>query len=286
MMKILITGYKGMLGSDLVETLENENQHDLILTDVEELDITNLDQVKNILNKEKPEIIINVAAYTDVDGCETNRELAYNVNAIGPKNLAIAANEFNVKLLHISTDYVFDGINSKPYKEEDKTGPNSYYGETKLQAELFIDENMNNYFIIRTAWLYGFNGKNFVKTMLQLAKNHDEITVVNDQHGSPTFTKDLAIAICELIKTDKYGIYHVTNGGNCTWYEFAKKIFEIANIGIKVMPVTTEEYPTPAKRPSYSVLSNEKWKKSGFVAMESYENALKTYMKLELNEGK
>ncbi len=176
----------------------------------------------------------------------------------------------------------FSGDSLKPYHEDDKTGPNSYYGETKLQAELFIKENTDNYFIIRTAWLYGFNGKNFVKTMLQLAKTNDKISVVNDQHGSPTFTKDLAIAISELIKTDKYGIYHVTNSDNCTWYEFAKQIFELANININVVPVTTEEYPTPAKRPEYSVLSNEKWENAGFKSLRSYKDALKNYMELEL----
>ena len=284
-MKILITGYKGMLGSDLVETLKNENQHELILTDVEELDITNLDQVKKILNEENPEVIINVAAYTDVDGCETNRDLAYNINSIGPKNLAVVADEINAKLLHISTDYVFDGNNSKPYIEDDKTNPKSYYGETKLQAELFIKDKMENYFIVRTAWLYGFNGKNFVKTMLELSKNNDKITVVNDQHGSPTFTKDLAIAICELIKTDKYGTYHVTNNDNCTWYEFASKIFELANIKINIIPVTTSEYPTPAQRPKYSVLSNEKWKNAGFNSLRHYEDALKSYMEIELENN-
>lgn len=279
-MKILITGYKGMLGSDLVKTLENENQHELILTDVDELDITNLNQTKEILNKEKPDLVINAAAYTDVDGCETNREIAYNVNSIGPKNLAIACTESNAKLLHISTDYVFPGNNTKPYAEEDETGPQSYYGETKLQAEKFIKENMENYFIVRTAWLYGINGKNFVKTMLNLAKNHPEITVVNDQRGSPTFTVDLANAIVELIKTDKYGIYHVTNSDECTWYDFAKNIFELADVNVKVKPVNTEEYPTPAKRPEYSVLSHEKWNSAGFKPLRNYKDALKEYMKL------
>jgi len=279
-MKILITGYEGMLGSDLVETLKNENKHELILTDINDLDITNFNQVNEFLKKEKPEIVINVAAYTDVDGCETNRDLAFNVNSIGPKNLAIVSNEIDAKLLHISTDYVFSGDSLKPYHEDDETGPNSYYGETKLQAELFIKENIDNFFIIRTAWLYGLNGKNFVKTMLQLAKTNDKITVVNDQHGSPTFTKDLAIAISELIKTDKYGVYHVTNSDNCTWYEFAKDIFELADININVVPVSTEEYPTPAQRPKYSVLSNEKWENAGFNQLSSYKDALGRYMKL------
>lgn len=284
-MKILITGYKGMLGSDLVETLKDENKHELILTDIDDLDIANFNQVDEFLKKEKPELIINVAAYTDVDGCETNRDLAFNVNSIGPKNLAIVSNEINAKLLHISTDYVFSGDSLKPYHEDDETGPKSYYGETKLQAELFIKKNTDNYFIIRTAWLYGFNGKNFVKTMLQLAKTNDKIRVVNDQHGSPTFTKDLAIAISELIKTDKYGIYHVTNSDNCTWYDFAKQIFELADININVVPVTTEEYPTPAKRPEYSVLSNEKWESTGFRSLRSYKDALKNYMELELSSN-
>jgi dTDP-4-dehydrorhamnose reductase len=283
-MKILITGYKGMLGSDLIKVLKIENQHELILTDVDELDITNFEDVISFLRKEKPELIINVAAYTDVDGCETQRDLAYDVNAVGPKNLAMASKDIGAKLLHISTDYVFSGNNSNPYNENAETGPNSYYGETKLQAENFIQENMNDYFIIRTAWLYGINGKNFVKTMLELARNHDKITVVNDQHGSPTFTKDLALAICELIKTDKYGIYHVTNSGTSTWYEFAKDIFKIANIDIKVKPVTTEEYPTPAKRPKYSVLSNKKWKNSGLKPLRNYKDALNEYMKLELKK--
>ncbi len=284
-MKILITGYKGMLGSDLVETLKDENKHELILTDIDDLDIANFNQVDEFLKKEKPELIINVAAYTDVDGCETNRDLAFNVNSIGPKNLAIVSNEINAKLLHISTDYVFSGDSLKPYNEDDETGPNSYYGETKLQAELFIKKNTDDYFIIRTAWLYGFNGKNFVKTMLQLAKTNDKIRVVNDQHGSPTFTKDLAIAISELIKTDKYGIYHVTNSDNCTWYDFAKQIFELADVNISLVPVTTEEYPTPAKRPEYSVLSNEKWESAGFISLRSYKDALKNYMELELSSN-
>ncbi|MDR2966336.1 MAG: dTDP-4-dehydrorhamnose reductase [Methanobacteriaceae archaeon] len=281
-MKILITGYKGMLGSDLVNILKNEDQHELILTDVEELDITNIEELREMFKKEKPEMIINVAAYTDVDGCETNRELAYNVNSIGPKNLAIVSNEIGAKLLHISTDYVFSGNNTIPYIEEDKTDPQSYYGLTKLQAEEFIKETMKNYFIIRTAWLYGINGKNFVKTMLNLAKDNLEISVVNDQRGSPTFTCDLASAICELIKTDKYGIYHVTNANDCTWYDFAKNIFELANIDVKVKAIATEKYPTPAKRPKYSVLSHEKWNNSGFKPLRNYKDALNDYIKLEL----
>ncbi|MCL2115088.1 MAG: dTDP-4-dehydrorhamnose reductase [Methanobrevibacter sp.] len=281
-MKILITGYKGMLGLDLVNILKNENQHELILTDIEELDITNIEEVREMFKQEKPETIINVAAYTDVDGCETNRELAYNVNSLGPKNLAIAANEIGAKLLHISTDYVFPGNNIVPYTEEDKIGPQSYYGTTKLQAEEFIKKTMKNYFIVRTAWLYGINGKNFVKTMLNLAKDNHEISVVNDQRGSPTFTHDLANAICELIKTEKYGVYHVTNDNDCTWYDFAKNIFELANITVKVKAITTEEYPTPAQRPKYSVLSNEKWNNSGFIPLRNYKDALSDYMKLEL----
>lgn len=280
-MKILITGYKGMLGFDLVNKLKEENQHELILTDVEKLDITNLEKVKEMIAQEKVEVVINVAAYTDVDGCETNRELAHNVNSIGPKNLAIACNENNAKLLHISTDYVFPGNNARPYTEEDETGPQTFYGETKLYAEEFIKKNMENYFIVRTAWLYGINGKNFVKTMLNLAITNPEITVVNDQRGSPTFTVDLSNAICELIKTDKYGTYHVTNSGECTWYDFANNIFELANVDVKVKPVTAAEYPTPATRPEYSVLSNEKWNNSGFKPLRNYKKALKIYIELE-----
>jgi dTDP-4-dehydrorhamnose reductase len=284
-MKIWITGYKGMLGYDLVKILDDNAEYELILTDKEDIDITNLDEVLKIVKEEEIELIINASAYTDVDGSQTNKEIAYNVNAIGAKNLAIASKKHDIKLIHISSDYVFNGDKNKPYTENDDVNPINYYGETKLQGEKLIQENMNKYFIIRTQWLYGINNNNFVKTMLKLSKNNNEINVVNDQYGSPTFSKDLAIAIGELIESNKYGLYHVTNSGDCSWFEFAKLIFKIANINIIVNPVSTSQYPTPAKRPKYSVLSNKKWVNEGFKPLRSFKESLNEYLGLELNKS-
>ena len=274
-MKILITGAFGMLGSDLRETLNN---HELIVTGSKDLDITDQKKVIEFISEKSPEIVINAAAYTAVDNCETNYNDAYAVNALGPKNLAIACNKINIPLIHISTDYVFDGNKREPLKEEDNLGPKTVYGKTKLEGEKFVQENTKKFFILRTAWLYGIHGKNFVQTMLNLSKKNKELKVVNDQIGSPTYSKDLAIAIGELLNSDKYGIYHLTNKGEVSWYEFAKKIFELSNINIIVKPVTTEEFPRPAPRPHYSVLSNQKWNDAGFTPMRNYVDALKEYL--------
>ncbi|MCQ2960740.1 MAG: dTDP-4-dehydrorhamnose reductase [archaeon] len=276
-MKILITGAYGMLGSDLREVLKNQ---ELIVTGSKDLDITDEEKVVEFVCENSPELVINAAAYTAVDDCETHYDDAYAVNAIGPKNLAIACNKLDIPLVHISTDYVFDGTKRTPLIEADKLGPQSAYGKTKLAGEEFIQENTDKYFILRTAWLYGLHGNNFVKTMLDLAENHDEITVVDDQVGSPTYSFDLAVAITNLLFSDKYGIYHVTNEGECSWYEFAKLIFELSNIDVKVVPVTTEEFPRPAPRPHYSVLNNKKWNSSGFVPMRTYQEALSEYLSL------
>ena len=276
-MKILITGAYGMLGSDLREVLKNQ---ELIVTGSKDLDITNEEQVIEFICEKSPELVINAAAYTAVDDCETNYDDAYAVNALGPKNLAIACNKLDIPLVHISTDYVFDGSKRTPLIETDKLGPQSAYGKTKLAGEEFIQENTDKYFILRTAWLYGLHGNNFVKTMLELAQNHDEITVVDDQVGSPTYSFDLAVAITNLLFSDKYGIYHVTNEGECSWYEFAKLIFELSNVDVKVVPVTTEEFPRPAPRPHYSVLNNKKWNSAGFVPMRTYQEALSEYLSL------
>ena len=274
-MRILITGASGMLGHDLQRTLKN---HELILCNSKNLDITNKNLVSETINEMKPDILINSAAYTNVDDCETNYEEAYKVNALGPKNLANVCKDLKIPLVHISTDYVFDGKKTEPLKENDNLGPQTAYGKTKLEGEQFIQKILDEYFIIRTAWLYGCDGDNFVKTMLNLSKSLNEITVVNDQIGSPTFTYDLAKGISEIIKTDKYGVYHLTNSGSCSWYEFSKEIFKLANINVKVIPVTTEEFPRPAPRPKYSVLSNDKWIKQGFKPLRDYKEALKEYL--------
>ena len=276
-MKILITGAYGMLGSDLRETLKN---FELICTGSKDLDITDEEKVMDFITEKSPDLVINAAAYTAVDDCETNYDEAYAVNAIGPRNLAIACKRQDIPLIHISTDYVFDGSKRTPLMENDKLGPQSAYGKTKLAGEEFIQENTDKYFILRTAWLYGLHGGNFVKTMLDLAETHDEITVVNDQIGSPTYSLDLAVAITNLLQSDKYGIYHVTNEGECSWYDFAKAIFEFSNIDVNVIPVSTEEFPRPAPRPHYSVLDNKKWNASGFVPMRDYKEALGSFLSL------
>ena len=277
-MKILITGANGLLGHELASVLKD---HSLILLSHSQLDISNSDSVNKEIDSHSPDIIINSAAYTQVDLCESNYDLAFASNATGPKNLAIKCKQLNIPLIHISTDYVFEGNQEKnsPLEETDKLGPKTVYGKTKLEGEKLVMENCDKYFILRTAWLYG-EGKNFVKTMIGLSKKNKELKVVNDQVGCPTYAKDLAKGIKEIIdkKSEKYGIYHVTNKGEVSWYEFAKKIFEIKKIEIKVNPCTSEEFPRPAPRPHYSVLNNQKWINAGFTPLRNYEEALKEYL--------
>ena len=283
-MKILITGANGMLAKSVIKRLEG---NELICTDVEELDITNQDAVIKFVEKIKPEYIINCAAYTAVDKAETAGEIVEKINADGPTNLAKAAKQVGAVLVHISTDYVFGGNLDieKVYKEDDKKEPVTVYGITKLHGEEKIQENTDKYYIFRTAWLYG-DGNNFVRTMLKLGKLKDEISVVCDQHGSPTYTEDLANIIGEAIeKKIPYGVYHATNEGYTTWYDFTKAIFEFTGTICNVNPVSTEEYIemmqiTQAKRPKNSQMSKEKLKKAGINVVE-WEGALKRYLKQE-----
>ena len=261
-MKILITGSNGMLGHDLIEALKDN--HELVLTTSRTLDITDKEQVFDFISQNKPDIVINSAAYTDVDGCEQNQDLAYSVNGEGVKNLALACREADSALVHISTDYIFNGENTRPWVEDDEIGPISVYGKSKLKGEQAILEILDKFFIVRTAWLYGVNGRNFPKTMLELAENHSQITVVYDEVGTPTYTPDLAKAISQLIETDHYGIYHITNSGSCSWCEFARYIFEVVGKDVEVIPVTASEFARPAPRPSYSVLENKKLIDNGF----------------------
>ena len=277
-MKILITGSNGMLGHDLQEALKDN--HELVLTTSKTLDITDKQNTINFICDVKPDIVINSAAYTDVDGCEQNQELAYAVNGEGVRNLALACREINCPLVHVSTDYVFNGKNDKPWVENDEIGPISIYGKSKLKGEEAIFEILDKYFIVRTAWLYGINGKNFPKTMLELAQNHSEITVVYDEVGTPTYTPDLAYGISKLIETDYYGIYHLTNSGSCSWCEFARYIFKVADVDVKVIPVTASEFARPAPRPTYSVLKNKNWIEHGFKPLRSYKEAIKEYIEL------
>lgn len=276
-MKVLITGSNGMLGHDLIDVLDGK--HELIKTTSKSLDITDEDKVKDYIVNENPDIVINSAAYTDVDGCETNEEIAYKVNGEGVKNLALACKVVDCPLVHISTDYVFNGENTEPWMEDDEVGPISIYGKSKLQGEEAIESILDKFFIIRTSWLYGINGGNFPKTMLELAKTHDTLTVVTDEIGTPTYTLDLAKAIAELIETEYYGIYHITNSDYCSWFDFAKYIFEVKNIDVNVVPVTAEEFARPASRPHYSVLNNSNWINNGFKPLRSYKEAIKDYLK-------
>lgn len=277
-MRILITGSNGMLGHDLISVLEKN--HELILTTSKTLDITDKNHVMDFISDAVPDIVINSAAYTDVDGCEENQDLAYAVNGDGVRNLALACKEVDCPLVHISTDYVFNGKNTRPWVEDDEIGPISVYGKSKLKGEEAILEILDKYFILRTAWLYGINGKNFPRTMLDLAKHHTDITVVYDEVGTPTYTQDLAEAISELIETDYYGIYHLTNSGSCSWCEFANYIFDVADADVNVVPVTAADFARPAPRPSYSVLENRNWVEKGFKPLRSYRVAIREYIEL------
>ena len=277
-MKILITGSNGMLGHDLQEVLEDK--HELVLTTSKTLDITDRQHTMDFICEARPDAVINSAAYTDVDGCEENQELAYAVNGEGVRNLALACKEVGCPLVHVSTDYVFDGTARDPIGEDGEIGPISVYGKSKLEGEKAILEILDKYFIVRTAWLYGINGKNFPKTMLELAEKHSEITVVYDEVGTPTYTPDLAWGISQLIETDFYGIYHLTNSGSCSWCEFARYIFEVAGKDVKVIPVTASEFARPAPRPSYSVLDNRNWVENGFEPLRSYKEAIREYVEL------
>jgi dTDP-4-dehydrorhamnose reductase len=276
-MKVLITGGNGQLGLEVARQLENIGSYTIIKTDREDLNILNFNEVNNIMLDLKPNVVINCAAHTAVDLCETDIENAYKINAIGPRNLAIASEKVGAKFVQVSTDYVFDGTATRPYREDDKTSPNSIYGTSKLMGEEFTKEFCSKYFIVRTAWLYG-EGNNFVRTMLNLAETNKELNVVNDQFGSPTSTVDLAKAIIDLIDTEYYGTYHGTCEGQCSWYDFAKKIFEIENIDIKVNPVTSDEFKRPAPRPAYSVLDNFMFKLVGLNSFRSWEESLKEYL--------
>ena len=277
-MKILITGSNGMLGHDLERVLKDK--HELVLTTSKTLDITDKNQVMEVICENKPELVINSAAYTDVDGCEENQDIAYAVNGEGVRNLALACKEVDCPLVHVSTDYIFNGKNDRPWVEDDEIGPISVYGKSKLKGEEAILEILDKYFIVRTAWLYGVNGGNFPRTMLELAESHPEITVVYDEVGSPTYTPDLACGISQLIETDYYGIYHLTNSGSCSWCEFARYIFEVAGIDVNVVPVTASEFARAAPRPSYSVLENKNWIDKGFKPLRSYKEAIKEYIEL------
>lgn len=276
MKKILITGCNGQLGRAIQKEYENDNTM-LICTDVADLDIGDNAQVMRFVRGQQPDVIMNCAAYTAVDACEEAWDLAYKINAIGPRNLAIAAADTGAKLVHISTDYVFDGSGTSPYTEMDTVGPVSAYGKTKLAGERFVEQFATRFFVIRTAWMYG-EGKNFVRTMLGLAEKYEEIRVVKDQLGTPTSAAEVARLIHMLEPTDNYGLFHGTCEGSCSWAQFASEIFRLAGKPVKVHYVTTEEYGSPTKRPAYSVLDNYMLRLTSSYRMADWEAALREYM--------
>lgn len=285
-MKILLTGADGQLG----RAIQNEygDSADFVLTglsangNIQSLDISDLDAVMEAVSGEHPDMIINCAAYTNVDGCETNTEEAYKANAIGPRNLAIASNETGVRLIHVSTDYVFPGDGNVPYTEFDPVGPKSAYGRSKLAGEEFVQNLTSRYFILRTAWLYG-DGKNFVKTMVNASKTRDEVSVVMDQRGTPTTTMELARMIHYLAGSQEYGLYHATCEGDSNWADFTQEIYSQLGISTRVNKVTSEEYkamnPKSADRPKFSILDNSMLRLTGAsFSMKDWKDALTEYL--------
>jgi dTDP-4-dehydrorhamnose reductase len=276
-MKVLLTGANGQLGQELVQQLKHTFMEFYHFTK-SELDITDELKVQKVVDEIQPDVIINAAAYTKVDLAETEEDLAYAINGYAQRNLAVAAEKVGAKICYVSTDYVFDGTGKTPYKEYDPCNPLGVYGKSKYVGEQLTQTLCSKYFIVRTSWVYGEYGQNFVKTMLKLAQERDELGVVHDQVGSPTYTVDLAQFILNLVQTDRYGIYHCTNSGTCSWYEFAQAIFEQSGLNIKVNPLTSEQFPRPAARPNYSVLDHMALKLNGFTSMRNWKDGLTAYL--------
>lgn len=273
-MKILVTGAKGQLGLDLAQTLP-EKGHKVVTLSRKELDIADSKLVNNIVDKHAPDLVINAAAYTNVDGCETDLETAYAVNAEGPRNLAQCCERRGLDLLHVSTNYVFDGASSRPYEPFDTPNPVSAYGRTKLAGEEYVMRLSTRWYVVRTAGVYG-QGHNFVRTMLRVAKERDVLKVKEDEHIAPTYSRDLAESIAKIIESGSYGLYHSTNSGSCSWYEFAREIFDIAGTDVEVVPVPGSEYPLPAARPVNGVLAN-----LGGPELRHWREALADYLERE-----
>ncbi|WP_435922658.1 dTDP-4-dehydrorhamnose reductase [Paenibacillus sp. DYY-L-2] len=282
-MKVLVTGAAGQLGTDVV-SLFRETGHTVIACDRDTLDITDQSACLTTLNEYKPDAVIHCAAFTAVDLAEQEVDAAYKVNAVGTRNMVLASERVGAKFCYISTDYVFDGSSEDPYHEYDNTNPQTIYGKSKRAGEIMVQSLSSSYFIVRTSWVYGLHGKNFVKTMLRLAEERPEIKVVNDQHGSPTYTVDLAKFLLELVVTEKYGIYHASNTQACTWYEFAEAIFAEAqsitgrSYSVNVRPCTTEEFPLPAPRPRNSRMEHLSIRTNGFTDLRPWREGLRDFL--------
>lgn len=283
-MKVLVTGANGQLGRDVVILLEKEG-HSVLACTREQLDITDQLECSNVLSTYHPEVIIHCAAYTAVDAAETDVDGAYQVNAVGTRNITVAAEQIGAKLIYISTDYVFDGISDEPYHEYDNTSPQSIYGKSKRAGEVLVQSLSSRWFIVRTSWVYGIHGNNFVKTMLKLGQEKPKLQVVHDQKGSPTYTVDLAHFLLKLMSTEKYGVYHASNSGACTWYEFTQAIFEEAklfprfHIQAEVYPCATDQFPRPAPRPQNSVMEHLSIRTNGLNDLRPWREGLRDFLK-------
>lgn len=277
-MRILVTGVKGQLGYDVMNELA-KREHTGIGVDVEEMDITDAAKVEQVIKESEVEAVIHCAAYTAVDAAEDNAELCHKINAEGTENIAKVCKELDLKMIYISTDYVFNGEGTRPWEPDDEREPLNVYGQAKYEGELAVEKYLEKYYIVRIAWVFGVNGKNFIKTMLNLSETHDELSVVNDQIGSPTYTYDLAKLLVDMVETDKYGRYHATNEGLCTWYEFATEIFRQAGKEITVHPVTSDQFPSKARRPHNSRMSKDKLEANGFDRLPTWQDALNRYLK-------
>lgn len=276
-MKILVTGVKGQLGYDVVQEGEKRGL-EMFGTDVDSMDITDAGQVRKVMEAYKPDGVIHCAAYTAVDAAEEHQEICRKINVNGTRNIAEVCRDMDIPLMYFSTDYVFDGQGENFWKEDDERQPLNVYGQMKYEGELAVQELVQKYFILRISWVFGVNGSNFIKTMLRLGKERGAVGVVSDQMGSPTYTYDLAKLVLDMFQTDKYGVYHVTNDGICSWYEFACEIFKQAGMDVKVTPSTTAEYPAKAARPLNSRMSKDKLVNAGFQMLPSWQDALRRYL--------
>lgn len=278
-MKVLVTGAKGQLGTDLMNELEKRGIES-IGVDVQEMDITDKEACMRVISESKADAVIHCAAYTAVDAAEDNVDLCRKINGEGTRNVALACQATGAKMMYISTDYVFDGQGTRPWEPDDSRSPLNVYGQTKYEGELAVEELVEKFFTVRIAWVFGVAGKNFIKTMLRLGKERGAVSVVDDQVGSPTYTYDLARLLVDMIQTDRYGRYHATNEGFCSWYEFACEIFRQAGMNeVKVTPVSSDQFPVKAVRPANSRMSKAKLAENGFEPLPTWQDALGRFLK-------
>lgn len=277
-MKVLVTGVGGQLGHDVVRELEQRG-HEVTGVGREEMDITDAEKVRKIIRDCVPDAVIHCSAYTAVDRAEDEADQCRKVNVEGTKNIAEICAELDCKMIYISTDFVFSGEGERPWETDDAAGPISVYGRTKYEGEDEVKSRLDKFFIVRISWVFGKNGNNFVKTMLRIGKENGAVKVVDDQIGSPTYTRDMAVLLADMVQTEKYGVYHASNEGFCSWYDFAKEIFRLAGMDdVSVMPITSDQFPAKAKRPFNSRMSKEKLVKEGFNKLPSWQDALKRYL--------